>query len=595
MLHAAYLMPLLPAGRLRACSSPSAAASATRWPGWVGTVAVAGAFVVAVRRLRRAASSCAPAHRRSSPRTTSPGPRSAACRCTSGILVDPLSMTMCLFVTGVSTLIHLYSIGYMKGDRDYSKFFIYLNLFVFSMLLLVLANNLLLTFVGLGGRGGLLLLARRLLVRAGVGRLGRQEGVHLQPDRRRRLPGRHLPHLLEDGHRSTTWRRSSRSLAPARRRHGHGRRAAALPGRHRQVGPDPAVQLAARRHGGPDAGLGPHPRRHHGDGRGLPAVPDEPAPRTSRPTARWSIAIIGGVTAFVAATIACAQQDIKKVLAFSTVSQIGYMVLAVGSGAYVAAIFLMVPTPSSRACSSSGAGLGHPRPRRRAGPQAHGRAAPLHDVDRRSPSSSAGWPSPASRRSRASGPRATCSTTSSPTTSPPVGVGRGHRRAHRVLHDPARSPRLQRRGRAGDKPGPERRAGAAHARTSRPGSCGSRWSSWPSSPSSPGCSTCPGCTPTDLDELARPGLRRHASTTTTWQAAPQWALAIVDIAAAFIGLIVAYWLWRGATSTSPRSSRRSSSGSGTGTTSTTPSSAGPASAWPRSAPGWSTPASSTAR
>jgi NADH-quinone oxidoreductase subunit L len=54
------------------------------------------------------------------------------------------------------------------------------------------------------------------------------------------------------------------------------------------------------------------------------------------------IAIIGGVTAFVAATIACAQQDIKKVLAFSTVSQIGYMVLAVGSGAYIAAIFLMV-------------------------------------------------------------------------------------------------------------------------------------------------------------------------------------------------------------------------------------------------------------
>jgi NADH-quinone oxidoreductase subunit L len=54
------------------------------------------------------------------------------------------------------------------------------------------------------------------------------------------------------------------------------------------------------------------------------------------------IAIVGGVTAFVAVTIACAQQDIKKVLAFSTVSQIGYMVLAVGSGAYVAAIFLMV-------------------------------------------------------------------------------------------------------------------------------------------------------------------------------------------------------------------------------------------------------------
>ena len=62
-------------------------------------------------------------------------------------------MTMCMFVTGVSALIHLYSIGYMKGDRDYSKFFLYLNLFVFSMLLLVLGNNLLLTFVGWEGVG----------------------------------------------------------------------------------------------------------------------------------------------------------------------------------------------------------------------------------------------------------------------------------------------------------------------------------------------------------------------------------------------------------------------------------------------------------
>src|SRR6201999_3940037 len=71
----------------------------------------------------------------------------------AAILLDPLSMTMCMFVTGVSTLIHLYSIGYMKKDRDYSKFFLYLNLFVFSMLVLVLANNLLVTFVGWEGVG----------------------------------------------------------------------------------------------------------------------------------------------------------------------------------------------------------------------------------------------------------------------------------------------------------------------------------------------------------------------------------------------------------------------------------------------------------
>ncbi|HUY66872.1 MAG TPA: proton-conducting transporter membrane subunit, partial [Acidimicrobiales bacterium] len=71
----------------------------------------------------------------------------------ASLLVDPLSMTMVLFVTGVSTLIHLYSIGYMKGDRDYPKFFLYMNLFVASMLILVLGSNMLVTFVGWEGVG----------------------------------------------------------------------------------------------------------------------------------------------------------------------------------------------------------------------------------------------------------------------------------------------------------------------------------------------------------------------------------------------------------------------------------------------------------
>src|SRR5208282_5552083 len=71
----------------------------------------------------------------------------------AALYVDPLSMTMVLFVTGISSLIHLYSIGYMKGDRDYPKFFVYLNLFVASMLVLVLANNLVFTFVGWEGVG----------------------------------------------------------------------------------------------------------------------------------------------------------------------------------------------------------------------------------------------------------------------------------------------------------------------------------------------------------------------------------------------------------------------------------------------------------
>ena len=68
-------------------------------------------------------------------------------------LVDPLSITMCLFVTGIAALIHLYSVGYMHGDPKFSKFFLYLNLFVLSMTLLVLGSNLLVTFLGWEGVG----------------------------------------------------------------------------------------------------------------------------------------------------------------------------------------------------------------------------------------------------------------------------------------------------------------------------------------------------------------------------------------------------------------------------------------------------------
>ena len=68
-------------------------------------------------------------------------------------LADPLSITMCLFVTGIGSLIHLYAIGYMHGDPKFSKFFLYLNLFAFSMLMLVLGDNLLVTFLGWEGVG----------------------------------------------------------------------------------------------------------------------------------------------------------------------------------------------------------------------------------------------------------------------------------------------------------------------------------------------------------------------------------------------------------------------------------------------------------
>ena len=71
----------------------------------------------------------------------------------AALLIDPLSITMALFVTGVGTLIHLYAVGYMHGDERFSTFFVYLNLFGFSMLCLVLADNFLFMFLGWEGVG----------------------------------------------------------------------------------------------------------------------------------------------------------------------------------------------------------------------------------------------------------------------------------------------------------------------------------------------------------------------------------------------------------------------------------------------------------
>ena len=261
-----------------------------------------------------------------------------------GTLVDPLSMTMCMFITFVSAFIHLYSIGYMKGDRDYSKFFIYLNLFVFSMLLLVLADNLLLTFVGWEGVGvcSYWLVAfwfqRESAASAGkkafiynrIGDAGFLLAIFLIFERTGTIqyesgPGGgifgQLSHL--DG--------------------GVGLAAVLLlflaaAGKSAQI---PLFNWL------PDAMEGPTPVSALIHAATMVTAGVYLLCRMNpllHVTATGSevIAIIGAVTAFVAATIACAQQDIKKVLAFSTVSQIGYMILAVGTGAYIAAVFLMV-------------------------------------------------------------------------------------------------------------------------------------------------------------------------------------------------------------------------------------------------------------
>jgi NADH-quinone oxidoreductase subunit L len=257
----------------------------------------------------------------------------------AALLVDPLSITMCLFVTGISALIHLYSTGYMHGERDYRKFFLYLNLFVFSMLLLVLANNLVLTFVGWEGVGlcsywlvsyyfdrpAAASAGKKAFIYNRVGDVGMLVAMFLLFSRLHTLT------YLTIFERTGTLTPTVATLVVLTL-------LLAATGKSAQI---PLFNWL------PDAMEGPTPVSALIHAATMVTAGVYLLVRMSPVLAlshsgRMTIAVIGGVTAFVAATIATSQKDIKKVLAFSTISQIGYMVLAVGVGAYGAAIFLMI-------------------------------------------------------------------------------------------------------------------------------------------------------------------------------------------------------------------------------------------------------------
>jgi NADH-quinone oxidoreductase subunit L len=341
MLSTSYLMLLFPlAGFLvlvavgRRVGDPVA--------GWIGTVAIAGAFVVACITLAGVLHQ--PADHRVFLQTYFTWFHVGGLTVPVGIQVDQLSITMCMFITGVSMLIHLYSIGYMKSDRDYPKFFIYLNLFVFSMLLLVLANNLLLTFVGWEGVGvcsywlvsywfhkdAAASAGKKAFIYNRIGDVGFLAAIFLIFEKTGTLqyvggPGGGVfgqAHHLSGG--TATAVVLLLFLAAT--------------GKSAQI---PLFNWL------PDAMEGPTPVSALIHAATMVTAGVYLLCRMNHVLFLSSngtevIAAVGGITAFVAATIACAQQDIKKVLAFSTVSQIGYMILAVGSGAYIAAIFLMV-------------------------------------------------------------------------------------------------------------------------------------------------------------------------------------------------------------------------------------------------------------
>jgi NADH-quinone oxidoreductase subunit L len=271
----------------------------------------------------------------------------------AALLVDPLSITMCLFVTGISALIHLYSIGYMHGEKDYRKFFLYLNLFVFSMLTLVLANNLLLTFVGWEGVGVCSYwLVSYYFTKNSAASAGKKAFLYNRVGDFGLLVAMfqlfHYTHTLTYAgifHDAGTLSPTVATLTVLAL-------LLAATGKSAQI---PLFNWL------PDAMEGPTPVSALIHAATMVTAGVYLLVRMSpvlamSPDARSVIAIIGCATAFVAATIATSQQDIKKVLAFSTVSQIGYMVLAVGVGAYSAAIFLMVAHAFYKALLFLGAG-----------------------------------------------------------------------------------------------------------------------------------------------------------------------------------------------------------------------------------------------
>ena len=350
MLHAAYLMPLLPLGGF-VVLAVAGRRLGDPWAGWLGTLTVAGSFVVAC--IVYAGLLGRPSGERSFVQTFFTWIPVGGLQVKAAVLVDPLSMTMALFVTGISTLIHLYSIGYMRRDRDYSKFFVYMNLFVASMLILVLADNLVFTFVGWEGVG----LCSYWLVafwfeRDTAASAGKKAFIY----NRLGDAGFLIAMFLVFSKVGTFDYRGVFSHLHA---FGGGAATAvclllfvAAVGKSAQI---PLFPWLA------DAMEGPTPVSALIHAATMVTAGVYLMTRISpllalSHDAQLVVGSLGAATAFVAATIACAQQDIKKVLAYSTVSQLGYMFLAVGTGAYEAAIFLMVAHAFFKAQLFLGAG-----------------------------------------------------------------------------------------------------------------------------------------------------------------------------------------------------------------------------------------------
>jgi NADH-quinone oxidoreductase subunit L len=256
-----------------------------------------------------------------------------------GFYLDALSAVMVLVITFVAFLIHLYSTEYMEGDEGYSRFFAYMNLFVASMVTLVLADNLLLLYLGWEGVGlcSYLLIgfwytdpvngraARKAFIVTRVGDTSMVIGLFLIFQRLGTL------NIQELMHRASQQWPVGAALAIAA--------AALLLGG--AVGKSAQLPLQTWL---PDAMAGPTPTSALIHAATMVTAGVYLIARTHvlfslAPPVMLAVAVIGAATLLLAGCSALTQRDIKRVLAYSTISQIGYMFLALGVGAWSAAIF----------------------------------------------------------------------------------------------------------------------------------------------------------------------------------------------------------------------------------------------------------------
>src|SRR5574337_1284587 len=273
-----------------------------------------------------------------------------------GFLFDPLSAIMALVVCGVGLLIHMYSIGYMGEDRDYHRFFALLNLFLAEMLILVLADNYLLLFVGWEGVGlcSYLLIGfwfeRPAAASAGtkaflVNRIGDAAMVVGLIWMILLFGSLDFRTVLTEAPTALVYGSVTALLLTLLLFIGATGKSAQLP---------LYVWL-------PDAMEGPTPVSALIHAATMVTAGAYMVARSSplfnlAPFSLTVVAVIGAVTAVFSATIALVQNDIKRVVAYSTISQLGYMFLGAGAGAYASAVFHLATHAFFKALLFLGAG-----------------------------------------------------------------------------------------------------------------------------------------------------------------------------------------------------------------------------------------------